>query len=87
MSTLLEHATEFEVPWCGRIVTISRRTNHGRMIPDGNWCVGIWHNSRSSQITTVDYLSRDGKWRYKAGDPFSSPQAAMAALETAEVPA
>jgi hypothetical protein len=68
-----DDATEFltRVKWPdedkGRIVFITRKSNHGTWIKDGGWVACIVLGPMNPW-----YVSADGLWRYKYGDSFKT---------------
>lgn len=52
-----------------RAITLTRRTNHGTLIPDGKWVAVIQAGGLNPW-----YLGRDGRWRYKCYGTWDSPQ-------------
>lgn len=67
---LLRCATKFTVSYDGEMVDITRYTNHGRMVPDGQWAVA-WRR---------EFYLLEGRWTYKAYTGFDTPQDALSAL-------
>lgn len=76
---LAPYAREFVVGYEDMTVTISRYTNHGRLLKDNGWAVSI-HGDRGTGLTNHHYLSTDGEWRYKNGNTFATPELALSYL-------
>lgn len=68
---MLSFAMKFECGWQGHTVTVERYTNHGQLLPDGQWAVVRHLFSRGSLITNPLYLN-GSSWLYKNGQTWPS---------------
>lgn len=75
MERLARFATEYQFVLDNRTIQITRRDNHGNLLPNKAWCVVHWRGAMNPH-----YLNRKGIWQYKNGTTFPTAEAAYAFL-------